>query len=316
MRLPTPSAAHQEVPVMPIPLSLRRSGFTLIELLVVIAIIAILIGLLMPAVQKVRESANRSQCMSQMKQIALAVHSYHDQYKRLPRARYTWKIPPPEAPVTLAYSWIYFILPYMEQDALYKKIDPSPSLGGGPYSTQVLPMFLCPSDPRDLTVDFGRGTVGSVTGTFGLNSYVGVIGTKFQVITPTDGIFDTSQGMGWRLTDIRDGTTNTLMIGERPPSDDLKWGWWSFSDVDNLLATQSNLNVYPTTSPPCPTVNVFAPGDIRHNCDVLHFWSTHDGGGNWAFGDGSVRFISYTGAAATIPLSTRSGGETVDASSY
>jgi prepilin-type N-terminal cleavage/methylation domain-containing protein/prepilin-type processing-associated H-X9-DG protein len=287
----------------------RRSGFTLIELLVVIAIIAILIGLLMPAVQKVRESANRSTCTNTLKQLALACHSYHDAFKRLPRARYHWDA---ASPATTAYSWVYFILPNLEQAALYKDIDPN-APNGGPFANQPLPFLLCPSDPRDLTVDFGKGTVGDVTGTFGLISYAGVVGTKTYFTNhPTDGIFDTSMGVGWRLTDIKDGTTYTLMIGERPPSADEKWGWWSFTDIDNLLGTQSNIAVYPS----CPTTNVYAPGDIRNNCDVLHFWSCHDGGGNWAFGDGSVRFISYTGAAAIIPLSTRAGGEVVDPSSY
>jgi len=280
---------------------LRRHGFTLIELLVVIAIIAILIGLLLPAVQKVREAAARSTCQNNLKQIGLAVHNYHDNYQRFPPARFDITLPP-----TSPKSWVYFILPYLEQDSLYNEVATNfKTASFVPVST-----FLCPSDTRDLTQPFS-GTVGAATGTFGLISYQGVIGTQYSA-GATDGIFDTGQKLGWRLEDIRDGTSATLMLGERPPSADLEWGWWAYSDYDNLLATQFNLAVYGV----CPGPNVFMPGSIGNNCDSMHFWSMHNGGGNWGFGDGSVRFIAYTGAAATIPLSTRNGGETVDPSSY
>jgi prepilin-type N-terminal cleavage/methylation domain-containing protein/prepilin-type processing-associated H-X9-DG protein len=281
----------------------RRNGFTLIELLVVIAIIAILIGLLLPAVQKVREAAARSTCQNNLKQIALAIHTYHDQFRRLPQARYHT-----DGTATESKSWVYFILPQLEQQDLYKQLD----LDFDKWSVTPVPVLLCPTDPRDLTQAF-TGTVGSVSGTFGLISYCAVIGTKqYFDGTPTDGMFDTGQRLGWRLSDVKDGLTNTLMLGERPPSHDLKWGWWAYSDYDNLLATQSNYPIYTG----CAAPNVYAQGDINKDCDSEHFWSVHDGGGNWAMGDGSVRFIGYTGAAATIPLSTRNGGEVVDPSSY
>jgi len=285
----------------------RRKAFTLIELLVVVAIIAILIGLLLPAVQKVREAAARTSCTNNMKNLGLALHNYHDEYKHLPRARFTVR---PTNEATTKQSWVYFILPYLEQEALYNQVTTNFD-AASPLPVSIL---LCPTDPRDLTSPFGVGTVGAVTGTFGLISYLGVVGTTAYFDgTPTNGIFDTSQTtLGWRLSDITDGTSCTLMIGERPPSADLKWGWWAYSDYDNLLATQNNLPIYPG----CPAPNIFMPGNINNNCDSEHFWSPHDGGANWVLGDGSVRFIAYTGAAATIPLSTRSGGETVDATSY
>jgi prepilin-type N-terminal cleavage/methylation domain-containing protein/prepilin-type processing-associated H-X9-DG protein len=283
-----------------------RRGFTLIELLVVIAIIAILIGLLLPAVQKVREAAARSQCQNNMKQIALAIHGYHDAYKRLPPARYH------PASFTASLSWVYYVLPYLEQDPLYK-------LSATDFKTAsgtAIPVLLCPSDPRDLANPFS-GTVGGASGTFGLISYPAVIGTKqFTNTTPTDGIFDTGQKKGWRVTDITDGSSNTLMLGERPPSGDLQWGWWSYSDFDNLLSTQSNaLGLAGMSGCPGPP-HVFAPGNVQNKCDPLHFWSPHAGGGNWAFGDGSIRFLPYTAAALTIPLSTRGGGEVVDPTGY
>src|SRR5262249_17076616 len=124
-----------------------RPGFTLIELLVVIAIIAILIGLLVPAVQQVRESASRTQCANNLKQLALACHSYHDAYKRFPvNSLYTYD---PTAP---NWSWLAHLLPYVEQRNLYQQAN----VGGNPASNlnQRLPqiawrvgLFLCPSDP-------------------------------------------------------------------------------------------------------------------------------------------------------------------------
>ena len=107
------------------------------------------------------------------------------------------------------------------------------------------------------------------------------------------------------LASITDGTSNTLMLGERPPAADRSFGWWSYSDYDNLLATQNYINLYPN----CPTPGVYGPGKITNNCDSNHFWSLHTGGGNWLFGDGSVHFLPYASAALTVPLATRPAAE-------
>jgi prepilin-type N-terminal cleavage/methylation domain-containing protein len=135
----------------------QRPGFTLIELLVVIAIISVLIGLLLPAVQAVRESANRVKCANNLKQIGLACHLYHDEYKRLPPDRYALR----EGP-----SWAWLLLPYLEQNNLYNQWQP-----GWPYpgidptrpitpavmarASQILrtlvPLYFCPSRGRSLT---------------------------------------------------------------------------------------------------------------------------------------------------------------------
>jgi prepilin-type N-terminal cleavage/methylation domain-containing protein len=138
----------------PIPGRLHRPGFTLIELLVVLAIIAILIGLLVPAVQSVRESANRTQCANNLKQIGLAMHAYHDLHRHLPPDRYALS----EGP-----SWAWLILPQLEQDALYRQWplgNPYPGIGPGmPIDgvtlecaqnvlNTVVPTYFCPSRAR------------------------------------------------------------------------------------------------------------------------------------------------------------------------
>src|SRR6266404_1365766 len=126
----------------------RWSGFTLIELLVVIAIIAVLIGLLLPAVQKVREAANRAKCSSNLKQIGIGLHNYHDVYHRFP-AGYLWS-GVAWSPDSNESTWITHLLPFIEQDTLYRKADFTGPFGLGGVNTPVMSAFLnllnCPSD--------------------------------------------------------------------------------------------------------------------------------------------------------------------------
>src|SRR5690349_2559350 len=130
----------------------RRTAFTLIELLVVIAIIAILIALLVPAVQKAREAAARTQCTNNLKQIGLAMHSYHDTYKRLPPGYVDGNTNPnstPDNDVGPGWGWAAFLLPYMEQGPLYNQINFGVTVGVGvnaQASQQPIALFLCPSD--------------------------------------------------------------------------------------------------------------------------------------------------------------------------
>jgi prepilin-type N-terminal cleavage/methylation domain-containing protein/prepilin-type processing-associated H-X9-DG protein len=288
------------------PARLPRQGFTLIELLVVIAIIAILIGLLLPAVQKVREASARAQCQNNLKQIGLALHGYHDAYKHLPAPRGTHT---PTQLFTEFRGWMCEILPFIEHDNLAAAMYTNPWYLGffATFNTPV-PTFLCPSDPRDLThVPSGNGA---------LTSYLGVTGSDTsaaaQIGGPTNGVFNVST-TGIRLRDITDGTSNTLMVGERPPSADLNLGWWGASDFDCLLSTRQQYgDIFGAGG--CVLPGLFAPGSLSGPCngDDNHFWSFHGGGGNWVLADGSVRFLPYSASALTIPLASRNGGEAVD----
>nr|WP_088258036.1 DUF1559 domain-containing protein [Fimbriiglobus ruber] len=186
----------------------RRGAFTLIELLVVIAIIAILIGLVLPAVQKVRESASRAKCQNNMKQIALGCLSYESSQGTLPPGR------SPGAPTlfTGAGGWMYQLLPYVEQAPLYNACQQNFNANIG----TAVPTYFCPSDPRgDL---LGKGGTTQGTETAGLTWYAGVTGSTYNgdgtVAAGQGGIFE--PGLKVRILDITDGTSYTLMIGERP----------------------------------------------------------------------------------------------------
>src|SRR5262249_25513813 len=142
-----------------------------------------------------------------------------------------------------------------------------------------------------------------------LTSYLGVTGSDNDVNAqfngPTNGTFNVSSG-GVRLTDVSDGTSSTLLVGERPPSTDLNVGWWGASDYDNLLSTRQLYgDIFGAGG--CVLPGLYGPGKLGGPCDGddNHFWSFHTGGGNWVFADGSVHFLPYSASALTIPLASR-----------
>jgi prepilin-type N-terminal cleavage/methylation domain-containing protein/prepilin-type processing-associated H-X9-DG protein len=274
----------------------RPSAYTLVELLVVIAIIGILIGLLLPAVQKVRESAARIKCANNLKQLSLALHLYHDAQDCFPGEGCMSAIPP-----------------YIEQQNL---------LNDNEWYSRSVPLFQCPSEGRDLSKGYELNLLFFVL-RFGLTSYQGVAGkdTSDYPQTGSDTGVIVVGGSLVKLGGISDGTSNTLMLGERPPAPDFSWGWWTLGAYDNSLwaVVRKNAAVYTTSENglPCAFPAIFSPGSDSDRCHTNHFWSKHPGGGNWALADGSVRFLSYQAGPSIVPaLATRAGGEVVDFGNY
>ena len=191
---------------------MRRKGFTLIELLVVIAIIAILIALLVPAVQKVREAAARTQCLNNLKQIGVGAHNYHSLFSRLPWGR----MPPQPGGVANNASPLVQVLPYLEQANKYaqfdflKDIHSDPAPLAATARSQDAPVFLCPSDNS-----VGKYPVGGSHA--GRTNYHASIGANANIRNPdgtTGGAFTCAANVRFRLTDLRDGSSNTAMFGE------------------------------------------------------------------------------------------------------
>ncbi|HET6575302.1 MAG TPA: DUF1559 domain-containing protein [Fimbriiglobus sp.] len=301
-----------------------RSGFTLIELLVVIAIIAILIGLLLPAVQKVREAAARVKCQNNLKQLGLALHNYHDSHNKFPG------YPNGCASNTTCYTqnWTMSLMPFIEQANLANQPFTNLTTFRQLVRPVVVPTYICPSNSLASTVTKSSGVVA-------LTNYLAISGRqRNDWRMPPRGVGEdtgiialtraTNSTGSWTrfdisMTGITDGTSNTLAFGERPPVPDLEWGWaHGAPDLDSLIWARYTAD--DTTSlgrsdsvGPCPFPMFFqAPAGPPRYCDGYHMWSFHTGGGNFALADGSVRFFNYSAGTRTIiDMSTRALGEVV-----
>jgi prepilin-type N-terminal cleavage/methylation domain-containing protein/prepilin-type processing-associated H-X9-DG protein len=286
-----------------------RSAFTLIELLVVIAIIAILIGLLLPAVQKVREAASRLKCTNNLKQIGLALNNYHDTYEGFPILTY------PASETSQQHDgYLTKIKAFIEQQ---NSTDANP-----------LAILMCTSDPR-----YGQTVNDPSFGANGLNSYPSTSSTDMNPGFGDDAYDGVIVGGTWaligsswqytapsrvRMVQITDGASNTIVVAERPPASDLYWGWWAWGAMDTTAPMVRNYtDGFPEGG--CPAPAIFRDGKINDPCSFNAPWSPHTGGGgNFLFTDGHVNFITYAAGTTLTPqgnsiiqaLATRAGGET------
>jgi prepilin-type N-terminal cleavage/methylation domain-containing protein/prepilin-type processing-associated H-X9-DG protein len=311
-----------------------RTAFTLIELLVVIAIIAILIGLLLPAVQKVREAASRIQCVNNLKQMGLALHSYHDARGGLPPGYFASGPYKDGANDTApGWSWAAYILPYEEQGNLYQSIDFTQSAGSAANAGAVqtmLPLFVCPSDPTPRTPFSVTDPFGVTVGRMAPSSYAACIGGDESDVTAAAGLGAFYRNSSTRFAEITDGLSETILVGERawsnaqgvwagtPSGAVLRRGVWNknpgsaaaFFPASALVLAHSHLNNAAT--------------DTDGGLD--DFSSNHLAGSNFLFADGSVHLIhSIPGDALTgftadsvafQALGTRANGELIQGLDY
>jgi type II secretory pathway pseudopilin PulG len=282
----------------------------LIESLLVIGLIGLLLGLLLPAVQGVREAASRIRCRNNLKQIGLACHQFHDIHMTLPAAGVQVEI----ARRSVTLNWFVQLLPYLEQDAVlrqtwtayeeewYSDLNP-PHVG----LTTVLRVYTCPTDGRlvaPITDSEGH--------TAAYASYLGVSGGTSGVgVLRHDGAIPYEHGV--RLGEITDGTSQTLLVGERPPPGRLLLGnWYTFAAFYWHTNNPSSAVFHNTgMGGSCRGPFRFGPGRLDNTCDQYHFWSLHPGGAHFVFADCSVHFLAYSAEPIMVALATRDGGETV-----
>jgi len=332
-----------------------RRGFTLVELLVVIAIIGVLIALLLPAVQKVRESANRITCANNVKQMGLALHMYHNDLGSFPPGFVStlsnpgWVIPPGNCngePPELGPGWSFFalLLPYIEQDNLYKSIRldlPITDPANDAARRTTVKTYLCPSDTSAKLVkvlNCGNPPSTSNTPTVmtdgAVCSYVGCLGGGSAANPdplcgcyewqPFNGVFHRNSRI--RIADITDGTSNTVGVGERN-SGFVESIWAGVVPGEALVYNQTTRpKPYNPALAGCQNFRPSITSALVHsrqytvnapNGSPASFHSAHTGGGNFLFMDSSCHFINnYISLTTMRALCTRDYGEIIPGDAY
>jgi prepilin-type N-terminal cleavage/methylation domain-containing protein len=312
----------------------RQTGFTLIELLVVIAIIAVLIGLLLPAVQKAREAANRASCLNNLKQLGLALHSFHDTHKGFPPA--VQDLPKyPGSPPHPRISWVPYILPYIELDNLQKTyhfdrdwqdktndgVPPYTDASAGPNQFEIR-MLICPSAPSNR---FGANNRAILD--YAPPNQVHRPNPFYTAnpMPPADPTFIGILGhnVRRRISDVTDGMSNTILLAEDAGRNE----WWimgrfvGHQPANFTIGGESGAWANPGSDITITGFNVAnlntgrpeTPGPCAVNCDNANaIYAFHTGIANVLLGDGSVRSLrAGTDVNIVIPLVTRRGGEVI-----
>jgi prepilin-type N-terminal cleavage/methylation domain-containing protein len=319
-------------------------GFTLVEVLAVVAIIGVLVGLLLPAVQASRESARQTQCGNNLRQLGLALHSFHDARSEFPLARQATQnfLGPSSFSVLPAHlvgvaernpvsfplqpaqvgSWLLRIQPFMETSEIVS-LWSQPATLDEAYAMfwQVsgirVPSYTCPSDAQAMK---GVSPWG-----YGMTSYLAVSGNDEFVddnghaSNARNGVFPT-QNWSWSprpkvtMKNIVAGLSKVAMVGERPPSSTLYYGRWNMTDFDTVMGNPNmEFSVIPTgrNGEACPSPGYYRADTPDNPCAATHFWSFHPGGGKWLLADGAVTWIGYEAGTTVLPAMSSIDGSGV-----
>jgi prepilin-type processing-associated H-X9-DG protein len=323
----------------------RRTAFTLLELLVVIGMIGLLIGLLLPAVQKVRAAASRTQCQNKLRQFGLACHTFIDERGHLPPA-YVWvpsdgsarfrspywsliedqpprpwdRLPPDFYidPTDPGWGWAVFLLPYLEQDNRFRQINMrrqnwSPFDGIRELRAQPLELFTCPSDRET-----GPYMVTNMTHDrlfwASTISYCSTYGAEgLMTVFPEKGNGTFFRNSAVTILEIRDGLSSTMLIGERAAL--FAKAPWVGAMTNGVLRTTPNAPVYTSSALPSNSMVMARIGRKPLNdpwVEPYDFFSPHSGVNNFVFADGSVHALRFSTAIPVLQaLATRDAGDIV-----